>query len=355
MNKHLFTIALCFVFILLSCKDNSTTKVELKKMDKFPSLIIMNKYLKSSRESSLMLNPRFNIVDSIIVVLDKKFTDGFIRIFDSKTLKLVSSFGKIGRGPNEYIDPAYIQVDKKRRQIWFIDYPKTTFFCFNLEDALASGNPSVIHSFSFDRGLMPIFNYHFMKNGNILISTTTDTCLYTEINKKGEIFKTYGTSKEPRKNMDQMEYNYFYYRNIAFNEDLEVAIGTYTFLDKAMHYDFKTNHATYYIGEKYEDIEPVVGGGNVFNNWQSYTLQICNTNDFVFSSYLGDEYTLADYSANYPTEIHVFDWNMKPIVRLIFPDPIIKFDINEQGEIFVFANTTEKPFQVYQLDIKALR
>lgn len=354
MTKYLLNPSLCFILILFSCKP-SETKVELKKMDDFPASISMNNYLKNSYETSLMLNPRFNIIDSIIVVLDKKFTDGFIRIFDSRTLKLISSFGKIGRGPNEYIDPAYIQVDKKRRQIWFIDYPKTTFYCFNLKDALASDNPPAIHSFSFDRNLMPIFNYHFMKNGNILIPTTTDTCLYTEITKRGEISKTYGVLKEPRKNMSQMEYNYFYYRNIAYNEDLNIAVGTYTFLDKIMCYNLNNNSTSYYLGSKYEEIEPEVGGGNVFNNWQSYTLQICSTKDFVFASYLGDEYTLADYSANYPTEIHVFDWNMKPTAKLLFPDPIIKFDINEQGEIFVFANTTEKPFQVYQLDLNALK
>lgn len=348
-KKTIFQSYLLFFVILTiaSCGKKTETKT-IETLDAFPITINMTDRVVKSIQCDELREPNIVTLDSFLIVLDSRYTEGFIRIFNNQTLELLASFGIVGNGPHEYLTPSCLYVDKKSRDIWFIDFQKSTFYCYPLFNILESKGMDPKHSIPFNYELMPIFNYHILENGNILIPTTRDTSLLTELNPKGEIANTYGVSKESRVGMDyQMQYNYFYYKSLTYNEEKGIAIGTFHYHDKVVCSNLKSGQTHEIRGQNYSLNKPLIHNVNIMNQWMAYTFEIRQTDEHVFSCYLGGDYYTS--FINYPQEIHVFDWNANPVAKLVFPDPIISFDINKKGEVFVYANKLEENYQVYQL------
>lgn len=343
-----------FFFAIVACTGqvNESKKV-VNRLPSFLRTLSADNFLVNENNFQDLRHPEFCVIDSIIVILDKSYTEGFIRLYDSRNLGLIKSFGIIGRGPGEYYAPSFLHVDKQRKNIWFTDFPKNSFYCFNLEEALVDKDPELTFSVKILHELLPIFNYHIKENGSILLPTTTTNTLFTEIDMNGEVVCTYGTTTEkmPSSFTNQMQYNYFFYKNMVFNEYLNVAIGTFHYHDKLVRFNFTQQEANYFTGKKYRVIKPIASSGNIFNNWNAYTLQIKSTDKYVFSSYLGDNYVCENMKANLPSEIHVFDWNLLPVAKIEFSESIVYFDVidnNDHFEIFVLTNNFITPFKIYR-------
>ncbi|NHB70126.1 BF3164 family lipoprotein [Perlabentimonas gracilis] len=342
------------IFTINSCGKNSEKKT-IETLEPFPIMIDMEQKLIKSIEPNDFREPVFKSLDTLLIVLDRRHVNGFIRVYNNQNLGLITSFGTVGKGPNEHLGPGVLQVDHFNKNIWFMDFQKLSFHCISLCRLLESNNVEPSISFKIPLELMPIFNYTVLNNESILISSTKDSSMLTELNMKGEIVKTYGLYKESRNDLPhQMQYNYFHYKNLAFNKKSGIAIGTFHFLDKVFKYNTSTGESMEYYGRNFSHITPTIQNQNIVNSWKAYTLQISQTENFVFASYVGDDYFSSSGGINYPQEIHVFDWDANPVARLHFPDPIIHFDVNDSGEFFVYANSLESNFQIFKLNLEDL-
>lgn len=347
-------ILVLVIFTITSCGKHSEKK-KIEILEAFPITIDMGQKLIKRIDSNDFREPVFKSLDSLLIVLDRKHINGFIRVYNNQNLNLIASFGTVGKGPNEHLGLGVLEVDSFNGNIWFMDFQKLSFHCISLSRLLESNNVEPSISFTIPLELMPIFNYTVLNNDNILISSTKDSSMLTELNMEGEIVKTYGLSKESRNELPhQMQYNYFHYKNLSFNRKSGIAIGTFHFLDKVFKYNTTTGESIEYYGTNFSHITPIIQNYNLVNNWKAYTLQISQTEDFVFASYVGGDYFSSSRGINYPQEIHVFDWDANPVARLHFPDPIIHFDVNASGEFFVYANSLDSNFQIFKLNLKDL-
>ena len=319
----------------------------------FTKSIEMETYLVKSIEPPFFFSDYFFVVDTYLVALSKTLGSGFIEVLNAKTLEPICRFGEIGNGPGEFIAPSVLRIDKYNKNLWFIDFPKETFYCYSIKDLIKSkGNPKLIKSIKINHNLL-VHSYFVNSDGNIILPTTLDSSLFSTINNEGDVVEAYGISTEERHNLPQPLFNYFYTKHLAYNPNLNVAICPYLFLNKILRYDFSNKSSSFKYGSNYLEEKPNRIDLNIVNKKNYYTIRnTCATNRYVFAGYLGSD----SYSSNgnvtfhSPKEIHVFSWNLKPIVKLKFDEPVKIFDITEDGYMYVFADATENQYRIYKLN-----
>lgn len=353
----IFLLSPALLFFFFSCDGVRNKNIEsAHKISSFPDERHMEQFKIKALDIGIFKEPEILVYDTILFILDRHHVNGFLRAYDIGTFKEVASFGMLGRGPDEFISPGCIQIDSFRNDLWFLDITTLSFNCISIDSLLKGTLKRVKSKFTVEHAILPVFNYHLFDNGNFLVSTSLDSAYYTEINQKGEVKKTWGLSSYPRSGMEhQLEYNYFYYKNLAYNEELNVALATYHFHDMIVRYDFESNTKDLFMKKGFKLTDPITSKGNVLNREKAYSLQIKHNSSFVFASYMGGDLFsgdgVADISINYPNEIHVFDWDAQPVAKLIFPDPIISFDICNNGNVFIYANSVDTPLQIYELQL----
>lgn len=353
MKRNTIYLLGIIIICLFSTCMNEHEKQSISTLPAFKHKIKMDEHLvKEIEVVDKWQYPEIKLIDSFLIVLSRTPDEYFIKVYKSNNLDLVTEFAKVGKGPDEFISLASLHVNEQSGELYFIDFPKAEFYAYKLRDILNSKYVKPLYSFELDKNLMPVFNYHVLENGNILLPTTTDTSLLTIINKKGKIVERIGSNKEPRNGLNgQHEFNYFYYKNLAYNPELKVCIGTFNFIDKVLMYDISKKDAHYYVNSKYKIIKPIASKGNIFNNYQAYTLDIQQTKKYVFASYLGGDYISPGLKVNHPTTIHVFDWNLNPIAELTFKEPIIDFAVDENGYIYTYCNSEFNQYKIYKVNL----
>lgn len=313
----------------------------------------MENYLVKRIEPPFFFSDYFFVVDTYLVALSKTLGSGFVEVLNAKNLEPICRFGEIGNGPGEFIGPSILRIDKQYKNLWFIDYPKETFYCYSIEDLVKSGGkPKLINSIKIKQDLLP-HSYFVKSDGRIILPTTLDSSLFSTISNDGGVVEVYGAETEERQGLSQNPFNYFCTKHLAYNPRLNVAICPFLFQNKVLRYDFVNNKATYIYGSNYKAEKPKISGLNIVNIVKYYPIRLtCNTERYVFSGFLGtDGYSVEKkIIVHSPTEIHVFDWDAKPIVKLIFDNPIKVFDVTEDGYLYMYADATENQYRIYKLN-----
>lgn len=290
------------------------------------------------------------VVDTYCVALSK--TSGCY-ILDLDSFEPLAHFGEMGNGPDELINPAVLSIDRYNKNIWFIDFPKQTFYAYNIENMLKTGGKSEpLKKFKVESELLPS-SFYVKADGTILLPTSADSSQFTLINDSGKVVETFGVTNEKDYNLPQYLFNYFYTKSLVYNPKLNVSICPFLFMDRIVRFNFTTNSVNYFYGNKYKEVKPDVVDQNLMNSVEYYSIGGARgTSKFVFAPYLGAESYSVDKEmiVNSPTEIHVFNWDAKPIAKLRFTDAVKMFDVSEDGYMYVFHDATENLIRIYKLN-----
>lgn len=338
---------LAIIMSISACSSNETNEIVFHKeikMDKW----VVNPVLADC------YNPwDIQVVDSLLFICEPKTAYPFIKVYDKNSFRKVGAFGQQGNGPNEFLNASFIQIDKNYNMLWFVDFPTHTFHGFDIGDVLDTTKvPFPAISIQFDALLLPTYDFSIMPDTTIIVSTGIGNSLLTIINKNGGVVDSIGISPDKRLPIPNIAFNDFYYRYTVYSEKQRKIVCAYRYLDKILLYDMNVNKTKQLFGEDYVDYIPDVRGeGNIANNHIGY-FGLKESGDCLYALYMGGDYHNQDITRNYPHEIQVFDWNLKPLVKLTFPDPIIDYAVKDSMLYLLVANRPN-PLLVYQLDKKA--
>lgn len=348
-----FYIRIIYLFILLgflilnACKSN----FDDGKFASFPRIIDMGNCLVTNPALKNCYNIDYIlIVDSLLIILDTKDDYRFIKIYNKRTFEPLGGFGRLGQGPNEYFNPFYLRVNKQHKVLTFAEPPKRLIHGFKLDDILQKKEePNPFFTTRIDSKLIPISSYCFLNDSNLLLSTTADSSIYTLIDTKGTVIKTFGCLNEKKEGLKQYFYNCFFTQYFVYNEEKNEAIYGYQYFDMLNKLNLNNGSISRIYGSNYKKFKPEIMNGCLHNNYAAF-YNLKQDSQFVYAPFLGKPFfNVKDYSTNYATEILVFNWDLKPVARLKFPNPIIDFDVDDSN-IYVLTNNHENQLLVFSLD-----
>ncbi len=293
------------------------------------------------------------VIDSLLFILDSKELFQFVKIYHKNRFTPLGGFGKIGKGPGEYINPTNISVNEGLKIVMFLESPRKRINCFKLGSAInnPSGNPSPCLRYPIDDSLMPISSFFLLDNWHVMVSTSRSNACYTIIDSVGTIVESFGDIAQDRQGLSQFAFNNFYSRPFAYSAERRQAISAFMKFDAIQTYNFGTNVTETYRGINYKRVLPEVApdGVNILNTYLAFA-SIKQHGPLIFASFLGGiTFNPADYSSTLPSDILVFNWQMKPVARLKFPVQIEDFAV-DGSNIYVISSCTETSLSVYSLE-----
>jgi len=128
VNKKEFFVIFLFVFSIISCESKKTEEKPVEiNYEATPSLCFFEAFdfeaaelvfFKGGDEVVLSSNLEIRMGENKYVVLDKAQHQVFL--FDTEGI-LIRMIGRSGRGPGEYINPSFIDVDFEEREIYVLN------------------------------------------------------------------------------------------------------------------------------------------------------------------------------------------------------------------------------------------
>jgi len=149
----LFLIISLIIFTGCSDKFGKYNYINYKKLKrpnnkvKLHSTVVIN-------EHDINYIGDFTIINNYLLLIDKK-ADKLIKIFDSKSYKLLKSFGRLGQGPSEFIGASQIIPGQKdKNMFWIYDVTARKLKKFNINKVLNNNsNPEKIISIKEGKGI----------------------------------------------------------------------------------------------------------------------------------------------------------------------------------------------------------
>lgn len=349
-----------FLTALIVCLTNSCNTINSdERFTSFPLDIEISNYFAANPDLEFCFDPRnitFN--DSLLVLRDARDINSFIKAYNKNTLEPTFTFGIVGQGPNEYLNPVLPYLDSHSGILWFNDGAKSNIHGVRITDLVTKGyEAEPIVSYNYHGEFEPFYEYTIGKDTSLYISTSRETALITKISLTSGSITSFGKSPHARKEIQNIySHNKFYSRRMAFCEEKQKAVFAYNFFDKLLAYDLVSNETKQITGREYVEHKPhVLADGNVVNNHRGYMI-IKHTKNYVFAAFLGmNHINYPEISANYPQELQVFDWDLNPKARLKFPNSIQDFAVEECGTFYVLAADLEVPLQIFKFDIDLLK
>jgi len=353
MIKYVKFLIIVFIVINFSCNNSKDSKNlsfrEFNKKVNMEDRFVEKLSLKGCYNPSSV-----HVFDTLLIVTQKRIEKGIFSFYSLKNHKLLASFGKQGKGPGEFIAPAITNVDKHNKWLWFIDYPKTTFYAFSIQEILKGPrNIKPVKVIKFNQSLMPVFTYKVLADTSILLSSSNNSSLLTLINSKGEIIETYG--EQPMfdsPDLPERVYRSLHSRFLTYNDKTDEVVLSYLYYDKLLKYNLTTGE--YLITTGPDNIKQKAKAKEDGSMYRPITLikgyfyTMTSDDVGVFALYTGDTHFNEDLSGNYPNNIYVFDWDFNPKFNLIFKRNIKIYDIDYENNN-LYTITGEGNINVYRL------
>lgn len=341
IRNYFFSIRFVFFVILFflftGCDDNL----------KFEHEYHCDKYLQDSILLEACRNPIFiNLYDSLIIINDEEIKQ-FIKIFNKKG-KYLTGLVQIGKGPDEFINPVCFTLDRSGK-LWFKEDP-TDFYCGLID---FNSNISFKKMLRYDPDLVMISNPIILNDSTVILSSTKDSSLFTTLTlggsaSSGVVDPLYNAGYNRILNQPYLR-NQFYYKYLAYNDTLQRMFCAYLRHNKvAMAYLSQGRTEVRAVAQG-DDDPPTVVAQNVISQFFAYESAI-PYGKYIYCSYLGKPFFTQDYSVVHPSEVHVFDWDLNPVAKLIFESPVADFALAD-GKMYVISTRERPQILVYQLPI----
>lgn len=341
--------AIYFITLLNSCGQNN----EIMKFTTFPKVIQMDQYLDS--------NPVFNdnyrfdniaILDSTLIILNSQDNYGFIKLYNKNTFESLGSFGRLGRGPNEFINPYYLKVNKKENTLMFVESPKRIIVGYKFKDILKNKDSNPLFLVKIKPELVPVSSYYMLNDSTFIFSTTSDSSLYTIVNKDGLILHSIGVRNNKYNKLKPYTYNSLYTNYFVYNEELNISITGYEKFDLIEKFDFKNNTIQHLFGVNYNNLKPEISSNDDILNNYAALYKIKNDKNYIYAPFLGEPFfNEENLSVKYGSEILVFDWCLKPIARLSFSCQIKDFEI-DGSLLYIISDNIDNPLLIFKNPLK---
>ncbi|MDH5602302.1 MAG: TolB-like 6-bladed beta-propeller domain-containing protein [Cyclobacteriaceae bacterium] len=373
----------CIITFSPSCSSDREKETELNKFNDFTTKINLRGIVPSSKDSStIMVNTIANIfiLDSLLILYDYTARNGnFFYVHNKYSYKHLATFGNIGSGPGEGNIGGGAFLDKKTNTIFQQIQDKKLLYKYHIDSALKMGQnyiPEIEYKNYSGQEIGKFLSYlngkyYAMSNiltRNVLKSGISnfaeiENSIISSVSKVSGQIQKYGTHYLPLVEFDDVNALYEYnYNKFQINEDLQIAVTAYRYLNRLAFIDLKTeDKQTKYFGEENElTLKRNLEGKIIrdFDRAVSY-FDIAITSKYIFALYSGNPLHIIDEDGqiieeNYASEIHVYDWNRNPVAKLLLDMEVETIAIDWEKKIIYGSNPLAKNLSIVEFDIKSI-
>ena len=325
----LVSIGLSSYFLsIISCNTSSSNNPD--------NIFKKNIFLKGNIEQiDIPFNvPLIYVCDTLtFLTMTGQQNDRDIYVF-TNDYKYLSSSGKKGKGPGELVNPFFPVPDKENQVFYILDQGRNKIFVYPLDSIIRNKNylpdsiipcpskyPVIVQYRPYGKDLFSFLNQF---DNHVLISF---------FNKKGKVIEDMDI---PDKIDLYKNFNYKGYSSLSiygFNPDQNKIAIAYRYEDAIFIIDSKGN----ILNKHYDETQKIQDPNKQNNRYTYFSLDV--DEKYIYSLYSGknifDMNNNGQVSVNYPSTLLVFNWELKPIVKITFEFPVASLAIDYIQKRFV--------------------
>jgi hypothetical protein len=326
-----------FFFLVFSCNKQPVHELVFEKSFSVTGEIIL--------QSEVQLLSLYVVGNYLIGRQDR--AEYFIKVYDLKSLKELGEFARKGRGPDEF--PTTLLIDrafqcKNNIYVWAHDLNAGVLCRINITESLKK--QTTIIDKKFKTKAESGFHTVFFIDSTKIIGRSTNSIphmyrlqLYNP--QQDIITKTVPLFPIVKKKRDDLDfiyrkYNYLYTSNIGLKADKTKIASAMTSFDRIDIFDdngvLEKSVLEGIEVPKNEIQSYLEAESNINTALMNYYTGIYTTDNYIYALYYGQP--KSDYSKKLiETEIRIFDWVGKPLIKMKVPDYLLSFSINEEGGV----------------------
>lgn len=302
--------------------------------------------------TGLIQPSRMVVSDSLLFVYDRGDEAAFLKIYCKKDFHHIKSFGQIGRGPNEFINPVLAFASVPLNSIWLLDVAGSKFYQIDLSDLIHNSDLTLKDYFieykDFSQlfsSFIPIADGKYYSTGPLNYDRFViwDSALNI-INLGGEPLKDFGL-QEPIRSI-------FYLNHLCFDSLTNTLYCALARHDQIFKFDINTKVLIDKFSKNYKEKQPVfIGNNNLKQDYLAFAgLELWRNK--LFAPYFGEnpvEINDNSFKIYYPQNVLVFDSNLNPNTTLHLNIDILDMGIDANGLMYVLTSDIENPIYIYNL------
>ena len=290
-------------------------------------------------------------IDSLLLVQDNNDANASLKIFSLNDFKLKLQYGPRGRGPGELINPSCIFADQKNKLAWIESTPPNKIYGYPLDRQ----KKEFVNKYKI-KAKLPVNNpaifYAIISDTSYAVSHNAYGADITTYNFNGKKIKSYGNGYDKRYKMNDYAYNFYYIRNIAYDNVDNVIYSAYLNHDILTRCDLNTGKYKIYKFPNYEIPIPQANDGKQPGQPEYMSFRhIVFCNNHLFVSYLGgNSWNEKENVEIFPKSILIFNTNLEPVNKIVFDKGIRCFTVTNNGELIIADENQANELTIYDIN-----
>jgi len=333
MKKPIIILQILFLmFIRCSKDDYEKNYLHYERLADFPEKETWD--FKRLSDIKFYFPPRIKVIQNDYLFVLTAEDDIVVKVYEIDSGILITSFGKRGQGPGEFIGAAAI-LDNNYvpGKFWIYDYTLLKLERYDLVNVLEKKNymPDSTIKLSVDAGrasdLLFLFQSELVGIGSLISRLCYFNC-------KGDTVRTNGyIPGKPKKNVPARVHMQAYVGDITKNAQLKKLAVSNLNCDMIEIYDYsgkilKTIHGPDHFVNDYGNVDKYSLASHVE---QVGYFTLCSSLHEIYCSYSGQKpKSEGDWITNLGREIFVLDWDGKPLKRVKVNYPLAFMDYSEE-------------------------
>jgi len=348
------------LLIILSCDcENSDV---IYNFNKFPEEVTLQGTSPNLNDSVSFAPLEVLKSDSLIFILARRGNYP-IHIFNYNNFNYIKPAGKIGKGPGEITNADHIFL-KNNKELWIKDAAKKKIAKYPIDSILKCTNYLYKESIDIPQDIWVSGRGHFINDSTLIQRVTHKDGLFF-VYRNEEIIDTLGNlPKKKKSNRKEKYYLYNYYAKGGYIPSKNIAIAAFMHYDIIELYDITTGKMIRKIVGP-DNIKPVFTSNGIVHTSKSNGAyyRIKTDDKYIFLSYLGrtmlkEGSGYEGYKAAYPSQIHVHNFNGKPVMKIKLDREFVTSIIDRKKKIIITLGAEKQSgeglFRIYKFPEKLL-
>jgi len=350
-----FLMPLMLSIMVVSC-DSENSDV-IYSFNNFPDRVTL-KGKNTQLQDSIHIQPLDAVKNDSLIFIIPRGSAHPIHIFNRDNFGYIKAAGKIGKGPGEINRRGAVFFNRKNNEVWLKDGAKKKLAQFPIDSILTNSHYLYKKSIDIPDGVWVAGKGHFINDSTLLqYFAHKDGLFFTHRN--GKILDTIGSlPKREKKYGKEKYYLHNYYAKADYVPLKDIAIAAYMHYDIFELYDINTGKKIKHVMGP-DKIEPVLTANGIVNTNKSLGAyyEIKTDNKYIYLGYLGEKMLKksdeSEYGkkAAYPSQIHVHDFNGKPVMKIELDREFKTFLIDRKKEQIITLGAERDPeeglFRIY--------
>lgn len=345
--SYYLSVFFIFCFVMISCDQNSESTLKQVEIEEDSNTVLEPTRTMNTGEN-LLYNPLriINYNDEYLVLTETR-GENFFHVYSLPDLSFKYSWGKAGRGPNEFqTPPVYMDVSEESfivyegitRELRHFQIADTSFVYMDKSLLSYEGQTQPLNRIKRINDTLYFANYSTFEDTDfehVALSPGVDTLLF--------LFGNY-----PSSDLESIEKEFHFSKSNTSNPDGSKFAAFYTKQNKLKIYD---NHGDLLNEIDIDDHNLLPE--NLNNDDFMYRSAVWASDNYIYTiGYNGtSERIFEDFDETFRTSIEVWNWEGEFINRVKFDRLIHNLTISEEfRKVYAFSYLHEDKIFEYDLD-----